>query len=622
MPKDFSAPSRASKPAGAGKKRAVAPKWDSARSEAPAKRDGRKGYASNKGDYVPKSERIVEVDRKPRTARPDSESDRKPRTARPAFDGDRKPRTSRPDFDADRKPRASRDFDGDRKPRAARDFDGDRKPRTGGRDFDPARKSFSERPDRVARDNDRNKTFEGARAKSSTGKTFSQDVKLERLESATDAATFATFQEMDLPDRLTQELAKMGAATPFPIQAATIPVAMAGQDVLGRGKTGSGKTIAFGVPLVAMLAAAGNQPREARKPRALVLAPTRELAEQIDRTLSQLAKSVGFFTTTIYGGVPQFRQEQALKRGVDIAIATPGRLEDLMAQGLVDLSGVERIVIDEADHMCELGFVEPVTRILEATGDSQKLLFSATLDKQVANLVKRFMPNPYVYEVPGEVNETSDIDHIVLTMEPRDRSQIFHRLVQGEGKSIVFVRTKATAEALSQSLNDAGVSTARLHGDLNQAQRTKNLERFTHGAARVMIATDVAARGIHVDDVKLVIQLDLPEEYKTYLHRAGRTGRAGRSGTVVSLVPLGRTRKVEGLLERADRQAKYVHVTPGDKVISDLAGPIAPPPIVDSLDFGDSRFETTNKSAVKKNLRERSSGNKLYAAKDRRFRQR
>ena len=558
MPKDFSAPSRASRPASTGNKRAVAPKWESARSESPAKRDGRKGYASNKGDYVPKSERIVEVDRKPRTARPDYEADRKPRTARPDYEADRKPRTARPDYEADRKPRA------------ARDFDGDRKPRTGGRDFDPARKTFSERPDRVARDNDRNRSFDGARAKSSTGKTFSQDVKLERLESATDAATFATFQEMDLPERLTQELAKMGAATPFPIQAATIPVAMAGQDVLGRGKTGSGKTIAFGVPLVAMLAAAGNQPREARKPRALVLAPTRELAEQIDRTLSQLAKSVGFFTTTIYGGVPQYRQEQALKRGVDIAIATPGRLEDLMAQGLVDLSGVERIVIDEADHMCELGFVEPVTRILEATGDSQKLLFSATLDKQVANLVKRFMPNPYVYEVPGEVN----------------------------------------------------VSTARLHGDLNQAQRTKNLERFTHGAARVMIATDVAARGIHVDDVKLVIQLDLPEEYKTYLHRAGRTGRAGRSGTVVSLVPLGRTRKVEGLLERADRQAKYVHVTPGDKVITDLAGPIAPPPIVDSLDFGDSRFETTNKSAVKKNLRDRSSGNKLYAAKDRRFRQR
>ncbi|QKJ25729.1 DEAD/DEAH box helicase [Aquiluna borgnonia] len=583
MPKDFSAPSRASRPAAAGKKRAVAPKWESSRSEAPAKRDGRKGYASNKGDYVPKAERS---------------------------------------FDPERKPRAAKDFDPERKPRASREFEADRKPRTT-RDFDPSRKSYSsERPDRVARDNDRNRSFEGARAKSSTGKTFSQDVKLEKLESATEAASFATFQEMDLPERLTQELAKMGAAAPFPIQAATIPVAMAGRDVLGRGKTGSGKTIAFGVPLIAMLAAQGNQPRKPLKPKALVLAPTRELADQIDRTLSQLAKSVGFYTTTIYGGVPQFRQEQALKRGVDIAIATPGRLEDLMAQGLVDLSECERIVLDEADHMCELGFVEPVTRILEATGDSQKLLFSATLDKQVASLVKRFMPNPYVYEVPGEVNESSDIDHIVLTMEPKDRSQVFHRLVQGEGKSIVFVRTKATAEALSQSLNDAGVSTARLHGDLNQAQRTRNLERFTHGAARVMIATDLAARGIHVDDVKLVIQLDLPEEYKTYLHRAGRTGRAGRSGTVVSLVPLGRTRKVEGLLERADREAKYVHVTAGDKFVADLAGPIAPPPVVDSLDFGDSRFESTNKSAVKKNLRERHSGNKLYAAKDRRFRQR
>jgi superfamily II DNA/RNA helicase len=249
-------------------------------------------------------------------------------------------------------------------------------------------------------------------------------------------------------------------------------------------------------------------------------------------------------------------------------------------------------------------------------------LFSATLDKQVASLVKKFLPSPYVYEVPGEVNETSDIDHVVLTLDPADRSKVFHRLVQGEGRSIVFVRTKVTAEALSQSLNDAGVPTARLHGDLNQSQRSRNLERFTQGAARVMIATDVAARGIHVDDVKLVIQLDLPEEYKTYLHRAGRTGRAGRSGTVVSLVPLGRTRKIEGLLDRADREAKYVHVTPGDDYVAELAGPIAPPPIVDGLDFGDSRFETLNKSRVKKDLRAKHAPNKLYAAKDRRYRQR
>jgi superfamily II DNA/RNA helicase len=354
----------------------------------------------------------------------------------------------------------------------------------------------------------------------------------------------------------------------------------------------------------------------------LVLAPTRELAQQIDRTLSQLAKSVGFYTTTIYGGVPQHRQVEALKRGVDIAIATPGRLEDLMAQGKIDLSGLERVVVDEADHMCELGFVEPVNRILEAAGDSQKLLFSATLDSEVAQLVKKFMPSPYVYEVPGEVNESSDIEHRVLVMDPKDRSAIFHRLVQGSGKSIVFVRTKLTAEALSSSLNDAGVPTARLHGDLNQAQRTKNLERFIKGSARVMVATDVAARGIHVDDVKLVIQLDLPEEYKTYLHRAGRTGRAGRSGTVICMVPSGRSRKVEDLLQRADREAIYSNVTPGHELLEELAGPIAPPMVMDSIDFGDSRFATVNKNKVRTDLRARHTPNKMGGAKDRRYKSR
>jgi superfamily II DNA/RNA helicase len=472
----------------------------------------------------------------------------------------------------------------------------------------------------VQRETGRDKVFEKARA--TTGKTFQGDKKLDRLQS-TDAAevvSFATFEEMGLPERLVDELVKMGAATPFPIQASTIPAALEGRHVLGRGKTGSGKTIAFGVPLVAFLAKAGNQPRVPFKPKALVLAPTRELADQIDRTLSQLAKSVGFFTTTIYGGVPQYRQEQALKRGVDIIIATPGRLEDLMAQGLVDLSSCERVVVDEADHMCDLGFVEPVNRILSAAGESQKLLFSATLDQEVAQLVKKYMPSPYVYEVPGEVEESSDIDHKVLVIDPRDRSAVFHRLVQGSDRSIVFVRTKSTAEALAMSLNDAGVPTARLHGDLNQAQRTRNLERFTKGAARVMVATDVAARGIHVDDVKLVIQLDLPEEYKTYLHRAGRTGRAGRSGTVVSLVPMGRTRKAEDLLKRADRTAEFTQVKPGDAIIEELAGPIAPPPIVDFLDFGDSRFESMNRDKAKKDLRAKHTPNKLYQAKDRRYR--
>jgi superfamily II DNA/RNA helicase len=311
-----------------------------------------------------------------------------------------------------------------------------------------------------------------------------------------------------------------------------------------------------------------------------------------------------------------------LKRGVDIAIATPGRLEDLMEQGVVDLSEVERVVIDEADHMAELGFIEPVTRILTATGESQKLLFSATLDKQVANLVKKFLTEPFVYEVPGETEQNLDIEHRVLVTEPKYRSRVFHRLVQGSGKSIVFVRTKQTAEALAQSLNDAGIPTARLHGDLNQSQRTKNLARFSEGFTRVLIATDVAARGIHVDDVKLVIQVDLPEDYKTYLHRAGRTGRAGRKGIVVSIVPLGRTRKIEGILERSERKAIYSQVVADDPILAELAGPIAPPPVLETLDFGDSRFEGANKAKAKQDLRARHRPNKLQGAKDRRFRSR
>jgi len=447
------------------------------------------------------------------------------------------------------------------------------------------------------------------------------DRKLEKFVSEK-AQGIQTFQEMDLPERLVMELAKGGIATPFPIQAATIPAALSGRDVLGRGKTGSGKTIAFGVPLITFLARAGNQPRIPNKPKALVLAPTRELAEQIDKALAPIAKSVGFFTTTIYGGVPQSKQERLLNRGVDIAIATPGRLEDLMEQGIVDLSEVQRVVIDEADHMAELGFIEPVTRILTATGESQKLLFSATLDKQVSSLVKKFLTDPFVYEVPGETEQNLDIEHRILVLEPKHRSRVFHRLVQGSGKSIVFVRTKQTAEALAQSLNDAGIPTARLHGDLNQSQRTRNLARFSEGFTRVLIATDVAARGIHVDDVKLVIQVDLPEDYKTYLHRAGRTGRAGRKGIVISLVPLGRTRKIEGILERSERKAIYSQVVADDPLLAELAGPVAPPPVLDQLDFVDSRFEGANKAKAKQDLRARHRPNKLQGAKDRRFRSR
>ncbi len=505
------------------------------------------------------------------------------RDSRPAF-GDRDNRGA--DRGGER-----RSF-GDRDNRAGgerRSF-GDRDNRGG---FGGERRSFGadrdgNRPDRVERDRSRDDSFKGAREGNPNKKAFFEDQVLEKLETAdqSEVSTITTFEEMNLHPRLLTALQGMGAETPFPIQQSTIPAAIEGRHVLGRGKTGSGKTIAFSVPVISKLVAAGSQPRKPGKPRALILAPTRELADQIDRTVSALSRAVGFYTCCIYGGVPQRRQEIALSRGVDIVVATPGRLEDLMAQKIIDLSEVETIVIDEADHMCDLGFIEGVRRIMRATGDSQKLLFSATLDREVDALVKEFLPNPYVYEVPNETQETSTIVHRVFQVDHEDRSAVLLRLVQGEGKALIFTRTKMTAESLSESLTQAGVPSARLHGDLNQNQRTRNLERFTKGHVRVLVATDVAARGIHVDDVQLVIQLDPPEEYKTYLHRSGRTGRAGKEGTVITLIPRSRRRRLEDLLRRADRDGIFSDVRPSSELLEQLAGPIAPPPVADVLDFG------------------------------------
>ena len=555
-----------------------------------------------------------------RSSRPTSgrrfESDDRPKRS---FDRDERPaRSSR--FESDSRPARSSRFENDsrdsrggekrrewtpEKPQRSSRFENDSRPSRKFENSDRPKRSFDrddrpkrnfengrpDRSDRVARDRDRDRAFEGARSSNPNKKAFFEDQKLERLQSV-DQSTVelaGSFADMELHPKLVDALSAMGADNPFPIQAATIPAAMGGMDVLGRGKTGSGKTVAFTVPVIAKLIAAGSQPRKAGKPRALILAPTRELADQIDRTAHALAKSVGFFTACIYGGVPQRRQENMMSRGTDIVVATPGRLEDLMAQGIVDLSEVETIVIDEADHMCDLGFIEPVKRIMRATGDSQKLLFSATLDKEVDALVKEFLPAPFVYEVPNEEEDVANITHRVFTVDAEDRSQVLLRLVQGEGKSLIFARTKMTAERLSESLTAAGVPAARLHGDLNQNQRNRNLERFTKGYVRVLVATDVAARGIHVDDVALVIQVDPPEEYKTYLHRAGRTGRAGKEGTVITLIPRNRRRRMEEMLDRAERDGIFTEVRPANPILEELAGPIAPPPAQEVLDFGDSR---------------------------------
>jgi superfamily II DNA/RNA helicase len=399
---------------------------------------------------------------------------------------------------------------------------------------------------------------------------------LERLEAQATTAVEVegvSFKDLGLGDNIERQLQSMGALSPFPIQAATIPDVLAGKDVLGRGKTGSGKTIAFGAPVVERLmengGAKGRKP--GRLPRALILAPTRELAMQIDRTVQPIARAVGLNTTTVFGGVPQFKQVSALQRGTDIVIATPGRLEDLVEQGRLDLSKVTITVLDEADHMCDLGFLEPVQRILRLVAPGgQRLLFSATLDKGVAQLVNEFLVSPSVHEVAGEDQASSTIDHRVLLIEQRDKREIIQQLASGPGKTLVFARTRAFAEELADQLDDAGIPATSLHGDLNQSRRTRNLQLLTSGRVNVLVATDVAARGIHVDDINLVIQADAPDEYKTYLHRSGRTGRAGKKGMVITLINRSRQRRMDELLGRAEIRANTVNARPGDQLLDDL----------------------------------------------------
>ena len=527
------------------------------------------GDRNERPAYGQRSERPAYGDRPSRGERP-SYNDRAPRTDRPAYNNDRPARTERPSY-GDRGPRTERPSYGDRAPRTERPSYDDRPARAPRRDFD------NNRSDRGLRtDGGHSSNFYPSRDEKPRF-TPEDDVVLERLEAIATTATDVigvSFADLGLGGNIVRELATLGAASPFPIQAATIPDVLAGRDVLGRGKTGSGKTIAFGAPLVEKLMENdGSKNRKmARKPRALILAPTRELALQIDRTIQPIARSVGLFTTQIYGGVPQYRQVSALQRGVDIVIGTAGRIEDLIEQGRLDLSEVTITVLDEADYMCDLGFLEPVQRIMRQTKDGgQKLLFSATLDKGVAALVKEFLTNPAVHEVAGEDQASSSIDHRVLVIEHRDKSAIIAQLANREGKTLIFSRTRAYAEQLSDQLEDSGVRATSLHGDLNQARRTRNLAMLTSGRVNVLVATDVAARGIHVDDIDLVIQADAPDEYKTYLHRSGRTGRAGKSGTVVTLIPKQRRRRMDELLGRAEIEASFASATPGGPAVTELA---------------------------------------------------
>ncbi|WP_240770096.1 DEAD/DEAH box helicase [Nocardioides sp. GY 10127] len=381
----------------------------------------------------------------------------------------------------------------------------------------------------------------------------------------------AGFAGLGLPTSLVSVLAERGITDPTPIQAATLPDSLAGRDVLGCGRTGSGKTYAFLLPLVARLQ--GGRRAAAGAPRALVLAPTRELANQILESLQPLAEAAGLSTRVVFGGVGQNPQVQALRKGVDVLVATPGRLEDLIGQGHCRLSSVEVSVLDEADHMSDLGFLPAVRRLLRATpADGQRLLFSATLDKAVDGVVREFLSSPVTHRADPPVAPVSTMTHHVLHLDRDQRLPVLVDLTSAPGRTVVFTRTKHGAKALARQLNKNGVPTVELHGNLGQNARVRNLDAFTDGRASTLVATDIAARGIHVDDVTLVVHADPPAEHKAYLHRSGRTARAGESGTVVTLMTSEQVRDVRDLTRAAGIKPTTTKVDgPSHPVLRSLA---------------------------------------------------
>ncbi|MFG1627023.1 DEAD/DEAH box helicase [Kribbella sp. NPDC049227] len=480
------------------------------------------------------------------------------RDDRPSFKRDDRPsyqqRDERPSYKRDERPSYKRD---DRTPYQQRDdrpsFKRDERPSYQQRDERPR----FERNDRVERP------------------TYRRDDKqyTKRDEAPVDLGTVAPdnqFAQLGLAPRLIQRLARDGITTPFPIQAATIPDALAGKDVLGRGQTGSGKTLGFGLPTLTRLAGGRT---ESRRPRGMILVPTRELAMQVHDALEPLAHVMNVSLKLIAGGLPYPKQIDALRRGVDLLIATPGRLIDLCEQGAADLGAVEIAVLDEADHMCDMGFMPAVTTLLDMTpADGQRLLFSATLDNDVDKIVKTYLKDPVQHSTESGQATVTTMEHHLLVIEPGHKQSLTAELASRDGRTIVFVRTKLGADRVATQLRDRGVMAAALHGGLTQGARNRTLDQFKDGSVPVLVATDVAARGIHVDDVGLIVQADPAADHKDYLHRAGRTARAGGKGAVVTLVLPHQRRGMVRLAESAGVDAEPVRARPGDQLVTELTG--------------------------------------------------
>jgi superfamily II DNA/RNA helicase len=384
-----------------------------------------------------------------------------------------------------------------------------------------------------------------------------------------------SFASLGVPAPVVAALVSLGAREPFPIQTLTLADSLAGRDLLGRGKTGSGKTIAFAIPLVSVLSAAKRRPKP-NTPRGLVLVPTRELAEQVAATIRPLASALRLHTTVVYGGVGFGHQIDALRRGVDIVVACPGRLEDLVQQGHCRLDSVEVTVLDEADHMTDMGFLPAVRRLLDATpAGGQRMLFSATLDNDVASIVDRYLHDPVRHSLDTTDAPAPPIDHHVLTVALADKLGVVARLAAGSDRVLLFTRTKHGAKKLVRQLDQQGIGAVELHGNLSQSARQRNLAAFTDGSVTVLVATDIAARGIHVDDVTLVVHVDPPAEHKAFVHRSGRTARAGAEGSVVTIMTPEQARDVKSMLRAAGVRPTFTaDVTATHQIVHDLAGDV------------------------------------------------
>jgi len=379
-----------------------------------------------------------------------------------------------------------------------------------------------------------------------------------------------TFSDLGIAAPLVNALAKQGIMHPFPIQIATLPDALAGHDILGRGQTGSGKTLAFGLALLNNLNGKVAKPH---KPLALVLTPTRELAQQIDEVLMPLARSIGHESVVVAGGMSYAKQITAMRRGTAILVATPGRLIDLLNKGEVQLDHLQITVLDEADQMADMGFLPVVKEILDqAKLDGQRLLFSATLDRGVDSLVRQYLKNPKTHSLQNDRASVSTMEHFVLVMNPGDKDDITNQIAARNGKTIMFVKTQRGADRLADKLAHAGVAVGALHGGKSQAVRTRTLALFKDSANAALVATDVAARGIHVDGISLVVHVDAPTDHKDYLHRAGRTARAGEAGTVVTIATTKQQKSIGGLTSRAGVTPKFVGVTPLSTELMKITG--------------------------------------------------